>query len=280
MVGKRLASLSKREFQNCFFNSPRALTWPTLITPPLGAALLQRNFTLTLPSFVCAYVGPHHLASPSWIGNQHLGCEARTKYSQVKANRSVPPPPSLAGASPRTVGSVGPCPRAPSGGSRAQLRHRVRGAEYASAPSRSSGRRAEGKGTGPGEQSKEQPRGAAGYSTVRALMGRRDCTHESLKIECHARRCMYVCCVRALEPCVSAVCNVCRLCARTCYTRIGRWWGGPCLQCRAESSRRREIGLEQTHYGKQLPGRGSGPAGPAARRLGRKLPGLQVCLDS
>lgn len=59
----------------------------------------------------------------------------------------------------------------------------------------------------------------------------------------------------------------------------GWWWGGPRLQCGAESSRRREIGLEQTHYGKQLPGRGSEPAGPAARRLGRKLPGLQEYLD-
>lgn len=79
---------------------------------------------------------------------------------------------------------------------------------------------------------------------------------------------------------MSAVFNVGRSCARTCDTRMGRRWGGPCLQCRAESSRRREIGLEQTHYGKQLPGRGSGPAGPAAERLGRRLPGLQVRLDS
>lgn len=76
------------------------------------------------------------------------------------------------------------------------------------------------------------------------------------------------CCVQVPEPCVSAVLNVCCLCVSTCYTRVGWWWGGPRLQCRAESSRRREIGLEQTHYGKQLPGRGSRPAGPAARRLG------------
>lgn len=57
------------------------------------------------------------------------------------------------------MGSVGPCPRAPSGGSGAQLRHRERGAENVSAPSRYSGRRAEGKGPGPGELSKEERAG-------------------------------------------------------------------------------------------------------------------------
>lgn len=77
---------------------------------------------------------------------------------------------------------------------------------------------------------------------------------------CLGTRTLCICCVK------------CVLCVSTCYTRVGWWWGGPRLQCRAESSRRREIGLEQTHYGKQLPGRGSRPAGPAASRLGGSSP--------
>lgn len=175
------------------------------------------------------------------------------------------------------MGSVGPCPRAPSGGSRAQLRHRERGAEIVSAPSRYSGRRAEGKGTGPDELSKDKRAGGRWVLNCERT-GWAWGLYTGLFIECtRVGSCIFVV-FRCSNP-VICVLNVCRLCVSTCYTQELGGWGGPRLQCGAESSRRREIGLEQTHYGKQLPGRGSGPAGPAARRLGRKLPGLQEYLD-
>lgn len=234
--------------------------------------LPQRNFILNILSLLTPTSDPN--IRPPLHGLQTSTEDAKNEQSILKSK-----PTDLYchlthwRESPLTVGSVGPCPRAPSGGIRVQLRHRERGAEYGSAPSRQSGRRAEGKGTGPGELPQDQ---RAVFECADWARGQNTRVSKS---SMHACRFMYVCCVQILEPCDSVVLNVCRLCVSTCYPRVGWWWGGPRLQCRAESSRRREIGLKQTHYGKQLPGRGSGPAGPAARGLGRKLPGWQESLD-
>nr|KAF6277110.1 hypothetical protein mMyoMyo1_010285 [Myotis myotis] len=131
----------------------------------------------------------------------------------------------------------------------------------------------QGNGVGSGQPAgARRARGAALLGTyLSALAGHEECTRE-LKVQCAREqvcpgtRTLRICCVQGVLSACEHVLHA-----------VGGWWGGPRLQRRAESSRRREIGLEQTHYGKQLPGRGSRPAGPAARRL-EEAPWLQECL--
>lgn len=113
------------------------------------------------------------------------------------------------------MGSVGPCPRAPSGGSSAQLRHRERGAEIVSAPSRYSGRRAEGRGTGPGELSKDQSAGRRWVLHCERTGWARG-LYTGLFILC-TRVGSCICVVFRCSNPVICVLNVCRLCVRTCY---------------------------------------------------------------
>lgn len=133
------------------------------------------------------------------------GLEARTQKEPgvLKSDPNIPSPHSLAGEGPLSVGSVGPCPRVPSGGSSAQLRHRERGAEYCSAPWRWSGRRAEGKGSG----QVSHPR-ARGLGACRALNCENtgwagELYRRALASSMHTCRFVYVCCIQVLEPCVS-----------------------------------------------------------------------------